>query len=124
MKLTLTRLLDLSKALSTNAGNELKDTMTYLAEFVDQCVRSLRNGLTFTDNFDCAISTVGLKHNTATIISSTKPVNGIVPLRVFSSVNALDSFTWYFDDGGRLTVKAGFVGSPTATINVTLLLLY
>ena len=124
MKITLTRLLDTSKVLTTAAGQELKDMVVYLAEFVDQAVRALRNGLTFTDNFDCGTPTVSLKHNVATVISSTKPVTGIIPVRTFSSANPLDSFTWFYDEQNRLTVKAGFVGSPSAAISITLYLLY
>lgn len=124
MKITITRLLETSKALSTEAGQQLKETLVYLAELAEQTVRALRNGLTFADNFDCTVSKVSLKHNTATVVSATKAVAGMVPMRVYSSTYALDSFTWYYDDGNRLNVKAGFVGSPSASVDVTLLILY
>ncbi len=124
MKITLTRLLETSKVLTTEAGQQLKDMVTYLAEFVDQTVRTLRNGITFADNFDCATPTVSLKHNVASVVASTKAVTGILPIRTFSSVNALDSFTWYYDEQNRLSVKASFVGSPAEAVNVTLILLY
>jgi len=124
MKITITRLLETSKALATEAGKQLADPITYLSELAEQTVRSLRNGLTFSDNFDATIATVALKHNTAALVAASKSVTGIIPTRTFSSRYPLDSFTWYVDEANRVTVKAGFVGSPAAAINVSLLILY
>lgn len=124
MKITITRLLELSKALATDAGAQLKDTLSYLSELAEQSVRALRNGLTFADNFDCKVAVVSLKHNTPTLVSADKAVSGILVARVYSSANPLDSFTWYYDEANRLTVKAGFVSAPTDAISVTLLILY
>lgn len=124
MKITITRLLELSKALATEAGDQLKDTLTYLADLAENTVRALRNGLSFADNFACFIQTVSLKHNVASQVTATKQVVGILPIRTFSSIYPLDSFTWYYDDQNRLTVKAGFVGAPAIAVDVTLVLLY
>ena len=65
MKLTITRVLETAKVLATEAGQQIGDFISYMAEFVDQVVRALRNGLTFKDNFDCEVRLVSLLHNTA-----------------------------------------------------------
>lgn len=124
MKITITRLLETSKLLATKVGQEIPDFFNYMGEFVEQVTRSLRSGLTFTDNFDCAIKTVSLSHEVAQVIESSKVVTGIIPLRVYSQTYLLRDFGWYYDNQGRLTVKAGFSSSPGTALSVQLVVLY
>ena len=124
-KLTTTRLLEVSKVLQTEAGKQLAPMIDYLSRFVADVVQALRGGLTFGDNFACEVKTVSLKHETAQIVSASKTVTGIIPLRVTSTALGLSSFAWYYDEGGRLTVSAGFTGTPgTAAYDVSLVLLF
>lgn len=124
MKITLTRLLETSKYLATEVGQAIPGFFDYMAEFVEQVTRSLRSGLTFSDNFDCDIKTVSLKHNTEQIISSNKSAIGIIPIRVISQGTGLDSFAWWYSDQGNLTLKASFTGSPTAAQSVVVVVLF
>ena len=111
-KITLTRLLETSQVLSTEAGQQIQAFVNYMADFVEQTVKALQGGLTFNDNFSGVQKNVSLKHNTEQIVQATKPVTGILCIRVISKTYGLDSFAWYYDDGGRLTVKATFTGGP------------
>lgn len=124
MKITLTRVLETAKILSTEIGEEIPEFFEYMSEFVDQVVRTLRNGLTFRDNFDCEIKTVAFSNNVEQVISVSKPVSGITYLRALSQTSVIRDFGWYYDDRGRLTVKVGFDNSPTNSIDVTLLILF
>jgi hypothetical protein len=124
MKLTITRVLETAKVLATEAGQEIGDFISYMAEFVDQVVRALRNGLTFKDNFDCEVRLVSLLHNTAQIVSSTRTVTGIIPVRLVRQDLMLRDFGWYYDDNGRLTVKASFDADPGNAVDVQLVMLF
>jgi hypothetical protein len=123
-KYNISRLLETTRLLATEAGGQLKDLISYTSEMAENVARLLRNGLTFQDNFSCEIREVSLKHDTTAIVGATKPVTGILPIRVLSTSTGLDSFSWYYDDQGRLTVKAGFTGSPAAAQKMTLVMLF
>lgn len=124
MKITITRLLDSAKYLATEVGQAIPDFFTYMAEFVEQATRSLRNGLTFSDNFDCQVKEVKLTSGVASEVSATKAVTGIIPVRVVSQVHGLESFAWWYSDNGKLTVKAVFTSVPTAPVDVVLVILF
>ena len=109
-KFTVTRLLETAQILATPVGQAIPGFFDYMADFVQQTAKALRLGLTFADNFACEVKTVSLTNNTAQIISASKVVTGIIPVRVISQSIGLDSFAWYYDDNGRLTVRARFIG--------------
>ena len=90
----------------------------------ENVARILRNGLTFQDNFSCSIRPVTVKHNEEAVVGASKPVIGIIPIRVASTAVGIDSFAWYYDDKGRLIVKVGLTGAPTTAYSVTLILLF
>lgn len=122
-KYNITRLLETTPLLATQAGEQLKGAVNYLSELAENVSRILRNGITFADNVACEIRTVGLKHDTDTVIGAAKPVTGIIPTRVISQ-RALDSFAWFYDAQSRLVVRATFGGAPADSQNVTLVLLF
>lgn len=124
MKLTITRVFETAKILATETGQQISDMVNYLAEFVDQVVRALRNGLTFADNFDCQIKTVSLTHDVAQIVSSDRKVTGMIPIRCVRQDLMLAEFGWYYDDNGRLTVKASFDADPGNAVDVQLVMLF
>ena len=124
MRVTLTRLLETSKYLATEVGQAIPGFFDYMAEFVEQVTRALRSGLTFYDNFDCEVKQVTLKHDTEQILSATKTVTGIIPLRVISKSVGVQSLAWWYSDSGNLTVKIGFTGSPTESQTVVLVVLF
>jgi hypothetical protein len=115
MKLTITRLLETSKFLATEVGQAIPGFFDYMAEFVEQVTRSLRGGLTFADNFDAEVKTVSLVHDTEQIISATKTVAGIIPLRVVSKTTSVTAFGWHYNDQNSLVVKASFLGGDLAS---------
>ncbi len=129
MKFNVSRLLETAKYLPTKVGQEIPDFFNYMADFVENTVRCLRGGLTFADNIACDVRTVSLTHGATQVVNSVKPVVGVIPLRVISTTYGLESFAWYYDQGGRLTVKANFsftapVTAPTSPLDVVLVLLF
>lgn len=124
MKITLTRLLETSKLLSTEVGRQIPEFFNYMAELVEQMIRALRNGLKFQDNFDCEVKVVSLLHNTPQVITASKPATGVIPLRVISQNHMIDAFNMYFDQQGRLTIKVAFDSDPGSSLDVAIVLLF
>ncbi len=129
MKLSISRVLETSKYLSTEAGKQLQEFITFVADLSENVLRSLRNGLTFRDNFDCQIVEATLLHNTEQTLSTTKTPIGIVPLRTQSSDTSnagLTGFQWWFNTAGEVVVKAQVSGTPAAptTVKVSLLAVF
>lgn len=125
-KLKISRLIEVAKFLTTKSGQELQDFITYVADLAEQVVRALRNGLTFSDNFDAAFRTASLVSGVASTLNvgDRRPV-GIIPMQVVSTAYGLDSLTWYVDGSGNTKVQVGFTGSPgTAQVSVVFLIVY
>src|SRR5882672_9784063 len=119
MQLTISRVVEIAKLLTTKAGQELTDFLQYMSGFCEQVLRALRNGITFKDNVDCLISTVSLTHATAQVINTgVKQPMGIIPLRVISTEFSIDTLTWYIDGDGQVNVKVTFLTTPTTQLNV------
>ncbi len=124
MKITISRLLETSKYLATQACDQLADMILQLADFMDQGVRALRNGLTFRDNFDSETKPIALKNDTATVVSVSKTVTGVLITRTVSTTNSLASFLWYYDSNSKLTLKATFTPVPTDAVNLEAIFLF
>jgi len=129
-KVTLSRLFEVSKYLTTDAGKELKDALVYISEFVEVVTRNLRNGLTFVDNFDTVAKQVVLRPDTETVVYSTtnRRVREIVVRQVIhDTYYRLSGFGWKYNSEGQVVVSADFLDdsgtSPAATENVTVALL-
>jgi hypothetical protein len=124
-KITISRLFETSKILTTKSGQELQEFISYVADFAEQTLRNLKNGLTFADNVNCQISTYGLQHNVDQSINTAgKTPLGIIPLRVISSTTGIDTFGWYVADNGAIRIKAGFTGAPAGNIDLTVVILF
>jgi hypothetical protein len=124
MKITLTRLLESSKYLATEVGKQVPEMINQLADFMDQGVRSLRNGLTFRDNFDCETKPISLKNDTATVVTISKQVTGVIVTRTLSTTYSLASFLWYYDGNSKLTLKATFTPVPTDAVDLEAVFLF
>jgi uncharacterized protein RhaS with RHS repeats len=121
-QVNVTKVFDVTKALSTVAGQQLKDVITYVSDATEQLISSLRNGLTFSQNFDCQVRNVTLTHNLATVISANRRVQGIFVTRVLSDTYGYAGLTWYYDSQGQLTVKIAYTSTPTTALDVRLIL--
>lgn len=110
-KVTISRIFEITKLLTTKSGQELKDGLTYLSDFAEITLRNLRNGLTYADNFACEVKSITIKNNTETIITpiTTKRVNQVVVRKSTSSkYYCLDSFGWKYNSDGEIVVKLKF----------------
>lgn len=123
-KYTVSRLLETTRLLTTDAGEQLKDLVNYTSEMAENIARLLRNGLSFSDNFNCQIREVSVKHEVLEPVGADKPVLGIIPIRVLSTTVDLESFGWHYDERGRLVVRAAFTGAPANSQKLTLVLLF
>lgn len=122
-KLSITRLFEVSRFMSTEAGQQLHDLIVYLSDFAEQTLRALRNGLTFGDNFNCEIVTATLQHEVPQAISAkAKPI--LIFANAVSSTTAVTGLVNYVNSQGNLIVTPTFKGAPTGQISVVLVLVY
>ena len=125
-QLKVSRLLEVSKILTTKSGQELADFVQYVADLAEQVVRTLRNGVSFADNMDATFKEATLVSGDATTVNTgTKRPRMVQVAQVMSLTYALDSFLWYIDSKGATQVKATFTGTPgTTRVSVVLLIVY
>lgn len=128
-KLTISRIFETGKVIQAFAQKGLtvgvNDFVDFVASFAEQTLRALRNGLTFTDNFNCSIKTVSLSSNTPQVISTDgKSPIGMIPIRVVSSSTSLTGFNWYFNNSNQTIVVATFSPTPTSLVDLTLIILF
>lgn len=123
-KFSVSRLLDTAKILATEVGQQIPDFFEYMADFVENTSRILRGGISFADNFACEVRTVSLTSGRIQIVSATRPVTGVIPLRVVSTSSGIESFAWFYDSGSRLTVNMVFTNPPESALDTVLVLLY
>lgn len=124
-KLAVPALFELSKALATDAGQQLQEALQYLSIVSDQVVRALRQGVSLADNLDCLTSTVTLSHNKAQVVNASgrQPV-GIIPIRVVSTSVAIPTIQWSLNTANEVSVTATFLMDPGSAQQVVLLILF
>jgi hypothetical protein len=130
-KITISRLFDTSGIASTQAFQQLREFIFYVLDLAEQVLRNLRNGLTFSENFNCTVSTVSLVHGIAQVINTggKRPI-GILVIHTNSATTPMAYFSWFVDSQGRATVLAGFrpnppsTTPPTTAVPVSLVILY
>jgi hypothetical protein len=130
-KITISRLFEVSKYMTTDAGKELSDALQYLSEFVEVTIRNLRNGLTFKDNFNAITKTVTVRPDTETVVigkEEPRRVKEVVCRRaIHDEYYILVSFGWKYLASGELVIMADFLdssgASPATTTDVNLDLL-
>lgn len=126
-KITIQRIFETTKALSTEAGQSLADFINFSAQFAEVTLRSLRNGLTYQDNMDCEIKTVELTHNTLTTISlsGTRRPTEIRVRRLVNPAHVLAKpMAWGFTSTGKVYVQAEFSPVPTIPQTLDIIVLY
>lgn len=123
MKLSVPRLFDAARLLSTKAGQELSELINFSQYAFEQLIRALRNGLTFEDNFNAKMVTVTLRHNREQSLNVSGTITGIIPLRVisFAGLDQITKFGWYITSSGSPSIKIDF-SSADATRDVTVTL--
>lgn len=125
MKLSINRLLDISKLATTEAGKQLRELLEYTSSMAEQVLRALRNQLTFEDNFLAEIRTVTLAHDTEQVVEfATRQPTGMLVRRVVDTTSVLDGFNWYINEDGNAIVKALFSPTPSGTIPVEIIVFF
>jgi hypothetical protein len=125
-KISVPKILETSKLLSSKAGQELSELIQYVSTVSTQLIQSLRNGLNYEDNFDCYPTTVSLTHNMEQIVNrgNTRAPKEVRARRVVSATTAVSALIWYLDSSGNLVVKAKFDGAPPTTQEVDLIIYF
>ena len=126
-KITIARLLETSKLLATEAGQQLSELVTYMSDLSEQVLRTLNNNVTIKDNLSAKISQVSLKQNTEQVLNTDgKYPVWVAPARVVSNVYGIENFHWYINSANDVIVRVGFTGSPPANIahDVVLVIFY
>lgn len=130
MKLTIPRIFDsgtITKAFKKAGIDGAEGFVSYLADATEELIKSVKSGLSIEDNFNGSVKTLILKHNVATAVGVPQPNKRVVhmfPTYVSAFENPIQTFAWTYDDKGSLRVRATFLGSPTAAIDVRVVMLY
>jgi len=130
-KITLSRLFEVSKYLTTDSGKELKGALIYLSEFVEVSIRNLRNGLTFEDNFDVTSKTVKIRSESENVVltGEKKRVKEVIARRIIDDIYYVQkAFGWRYNAKGDLVVtveladRDGAACPTTRDVNIDLLI--
>jgi len=123
-KLSLQRLLEVSRLLATEAGQQLQDLLTFTNDLADQVLRALRQGLTFQDNFNCLVRQYTIQHQTDTLINTDgKRPYGVIPVRVVSETIRVGAINWHIDSTDQTFVNISFENG-TESYAVVLIVLF
>jgi hypothetical protein len=128
-KIRVSKLVDIQGLIQsmTEKGIEgAEEFGTFLSEFSDQVIRGFRNGLSLVDNFYGTEVDVSLKDG---VIQKVKNDPKLTPRHVFPSYvssfeNPVETFSWRLDSSQQIEVRANFLGSPSSTVTVRLVILY
>ncbi len=125
-KITISRIFETARALSTDAGTQLQDFIQFQAQLAEIAIRALRNGLTDEDNTDCEIKVVDLVHDTPLVLGVTrKKAREVRPRRLLTSTTALAApLAWGFTNNGAVTMTGKFFPVPTEPVQVEIIILY
>lgn len=132
-KLTVSRLLEVSKLLATDAGQQLQELITFVNDISDQTIRALRQGLTFDDNVNSKTATITLKDSTEQIVDTGGKIPwAVIPVRVVSTLYGQAEWYWYMNNSGQLVVKIKYAVPittpvtpvPTNALSVVVLMLF
>lgn len=126
MKLKISKVLDVSKFLPTQAGDQLKDLILYLGEFTQQIVQAVGGKLNFADNFLSEIKTINVISNEVLTVSvNGKRISNLFIIRSLDpAYYVIERFGWKYDNEGNLSVVIGLLGNPEQSIPVEILILY
>jgi hypothetical protein len=89
-KITISRMLEISRLLGTDAGKQLADFLSYVSDLSEQVIRILRNNVTIGDNIDGKFLQVTLKHDTEQVINTdSRQPAWVAPAKVISTTVSL-----------------------------------
>lgn len=125
MKLNISRIFETSKILATEAGQQLSELVTYMADLSEQVLRALRNQLNFTDNFDCIVVDVSVSEGVDQVINTdNKQPVGVLVNRVYSDTYGVASFRWWIGEDSATRVNVKFDPTPSAALRIRLVILF
>lgn len=121
-KVRISKVFEVSKYLTTKAGQELQEVLYYLSEFVNDFISNLSNGLSYSDNFACELKTVSVFNGVETVIKvGGKKVYEIKIRQVIDDTYyATTGFGWKYNAEGDIVAVFYFVGTPPASRPITL----
>lgn len=123
-KLTLSRIFELSKVLTTTSGRELEAAWTYVSELAEQVLRALRNGVTLKDNLDASLLRITVSHGIEAGFNPRKSPLWVTPGRVISTLYGVDSHRWYVNAAGEWRIVVNFSPVPVDPLEVDLVVFY
>jgi hypothetical protein len=124
-KLSIQRLLEVSKLIATEAGGQLEEAITFLNDLANQTTKALRNGLSFRDNFNCLVQEAELRHDVEAVLNTSgKRPAMIIPGRVISTNAGLDSFAWYINEQNQTIVKVKYSGTTDVAQKCVFIILF
>lgn len=131
-KITISRIFEISKYLTTQSGKDLEDALRYVSQFSELTLRALRNQLTFGDNLDCEIRQVSVRTNTATVITPVQTNRRAVRITIDQAIDqtfyVVTAFGWKYNNDGKIVILvkftdfAGTAPDPLLDVNLSLVI--
>lgn len=110
-KLSIQRVFEASKLLSTDTGKEIQELINYVSDFAEQTIRVLSGGVGFADNVDSQIVTAQIRSGEDQVLFLRKTPIGLLPIRVVEVGSKISEHGWYFNNSGEVVVNTAVVGS-------------
>lgn len=106
-----------------------EEFVTYFSDLSTQLVNALRGTLTLEENLNTLVKTVSMTDNTRFSFTLTgqnakKTPKHIIVTRAYPITNAVTSFGWQILQDGSVEVLATFNGTPTSSVDVTLVIFF
>jgi hypothetical protein len=130
MKINIGRVFDSGPVIEAFSKAGIKganDFLTYMADLSNQVVNALRGTLTIEDNLDSLVKVIELKHGESIEIllpDQKKMPKHVFPTKAIPFANAVITFNWQMTQTGTLEVVATFTGTPTAPVQVNMVILF
>lgn len=130
MKIPLSRLFEPDKVVASLQKAKVENMESFiqaLSDLYDKSVLAFRNNLSLSDNIDCIVKDLELRHNETLTISNPdriKTIKHITCTRSFSFAHPVTALAWQYNSQGSLDIRAQFLGTPEGAVRVTLVLYF
>lgn len=130
MKITLSKLFDADTVIKRFLEAKvqgIEDFVTAVSDQSDKLIQVLRNNVSIADNIDCLAKDFVMIHNQTLVIENPerlKQVKHITVTKAMPFANPVTSFAWAYNAKGGIDLKAQFLGAPTASVTVTVIMYF
>lgn len=130
MKVTFSNVFDTDdviRRLQEAKIQGLDDFVRSISDMNAKLTMLLRSNVSLSDNVDCAVKVLTMKHDEELEIENPQPlkqVQHLVSTRSLPYKNPITSLAWQYNAKGNINIKAQFLGSPDTSSQVTIVMYF